>query len=55
MCDIGWEGPTCDMKGNDIVLTGGGEMAPLLVLVPPCFRENVVVTCKIVVFFVYLR
>ena len=28
------------------VLRGGG-MGPLLVLVSPCFRENVVVTCKI--------
>ena len=25
----------------------GGDMGPLLVLVSPCFRENVVVTCKI--------
>ena len=25
----------------------GGGMDPLLVLVSPCFRENVVVTCKI--------
>ena len=26
-------------------------MGPLLVLISPCFRENVVVTCKIWVFF----
>ena len=26
------------------------EMGPLLVLVSPCFRENVIVTCKIVSF-----
>ena len=26
-------------------------MGPWLVLVPPCFKENVVVTCKIVFFF----
>ena len=29
----------------------GCGMGPLLVLVSPCFRENVVVTCKIWVFF----
>ena len=29
-------------------------MGPLLVLVSPCFRENVVVTCKIGSFFVGL-
>ena len=28
----------------------GCGMGPLLVLVSPCFRENVVVTCKIVSF-----
>ena len=28
----------------------GREMGPLLVLVCPCFRKNVIVTCKIVTF-----
>ena len=28
----------------------GTQMGPLLVLVCPCFRENVIVTCKIVSF-----
>ena len=30
-------------------------MGLLFVLVSPCFRENVIVTCKIMSFFVYLR
>ena len=34
------------------VLVKGCGMGPLLVLVSPCFRENVVVTCKIGSFFV---
>ena len=37
----------------------GSRMGPLLVLVSPCFRENVVVTCKIgsfcVVYIIYFR
>ena len=33
------------------VLVKGCGMGPLLVLVSPCFRENVVVTCKIGSFF----
>ena len=32
---------------GNITLIKGGGMGPLLVLVSPCFRENVVVACKI--------
>ena len=34
-------------KKKKNMVKGGGDMGPLLVLVSPCFRENVVVTCKI--------
>ena len=33
-----------------LVYVNGTQMGPLLVLVCPCFRENVIVTCKIVSF-----
>ena len=32
----------------------GAQMGPLLVLVCPCFRENVIVTCKLCLFCVVL-
>ena len=34
-------------KRFDLVLLKGWRMGSLLVLVSPCFRENVVFTCKI--------
>ena len=34
-------------RSNIINILKECEMGPLLVLVSPCFRENVVVTCKI--------
>ena len=37
----------CCVDGSNAKLTKGCGMGPLLVLVSPCFRENVVVTCKI--------
>ena len=38
--------PTCPIQASLVVLKGCG-MGPWLVLVSPCFRENVVATCKI--------
>ena len=35
------------METNDFQLLKGCGMGPWLVLVSPCFRENVVATCKI--------
>ena len=38
-------------SGGDVLIKGCG-MGPWLVLVCPCFRENIVATCKIGSFFV---
>ena len=40
-----------DVGFQSSIIKGGG-MGTLSVLVSPCFRKNVVVTCKIWVFFV---
>ena len=37
----------CGIAKNKMEYLYGCGMGPLLVLVSPCFRENVVVTCKI--------
>ena len=35
-----------EFKNHDILLIKGTVMGPLLALVCPCFRKNVIVTCK---------
>ena len=49
-----WLVATGDAVVSPFILKGFG-MGPLLVLVSPCFRENVIVTCKIDFFFLNFR
>ena len=40
----------CDSMQTQVIRIKGCGMAPWLVLVSPCFRENVIATCKSVSF-----
>ena len=49
---LSWQKKIFIMKPLTCKSLKGRGMGPVLVLVSPCFRENVVVTCKIGSFFV---